>query len=129
MRLRSPCSIFSLWTDSQCLPARCCQLATVLSSNPNACTIAWVGRPYASKRITVTKSSSGFRIPSNAVPFLVLNVLLHVLHLPRGRFDPCDTIFPCPISSLDGHSKFGQNRFEASTFCGTSVAIFFIDTT
>jgi hypothetical protein len=78
---RIPRSIFSLWTDSQCLPARYCQFATVLSSNLNACTIACVGHPYASNRMTITKSSSGFRIPSKAVPALALNVFPHVLHL------------------------------------------------
>jgi hypothetical protein len=67
--------------------------------------------------------------PANTVPAVTLNVLPHVLHLYRGLLLPWLTIFPCPISPLDGHSKFGQNCDLASTFCGTSVAIFFIDTT
>src|SRR2546430_15726983 len=85
IRSRIPCSIFSLWTDSQCLPARYCQLATVLSSNPKACTMAWIGHPYASNVMTTTINSVGLRNPAKTVPVFSLNVLPHVLHLYLGR--------------------------------------------
>jgi hypothetical protein len=43
--------------------------------------MAWIGQPHEIREMTLTNNSSGLRIPSNAVPLLLLHVFLHVLHL------------------------------------------------
>src|SRR6266849_10177459 len=59
--------------------------------------MAWIGQPHEISEITVTNNSSGLRIPSNAVPLLLLNVFLHILHLYLPLLESWMTIFPCPI--------------------------------
>lgn len=75
----------------------------------------------------MTKRSSGLRIPSNAVPLLLLNVFLHILHLYLPLLESWITIFPCPTFPLDGHASFRQYSWEASIFCVPLAFLFFID--
>src|SRR5437588_2535055 len=76
--------------------------------------------------MTVTKSSSGLRIPSNAVPLFLLNVFLHILHLSLPLLESWISIFPCPIFPLDGHASFRQHSWEASIFCVPLAFVFLI---
>src|SRR5437588_9709307 len=76
--------------------------------------------------MTFTKSSSGLRIPSNAVPLFLLNVFLHILHLSLPLLESCITIFPCPIFPLDGHASFRQHSWEVSIFRVPLAFLFFI---
>src|SRR6266478_22495 len=76
--------------------------------------------------MTVTKSSSGLRMPSNPVPLFLLNVFLHILHLSLPLLESCITIFPCPIFPLDGHASFRQHSWEVSIFRVPLAFLFFI---
>jgi len=82
--------------------------------------------PPFNAAVPVTNNSSGLRIPSNAVPLLLLNVFLHTLHLYLPLLESWITMFPCPILPLDAHASLGQNSREASIFCVLLAFVFFI---